>query len=230
MPLTPADARDAAASQRDASAEERDCRAVTRDRRARALDADGDPGFAARYLAAVDRDSAAGDRAEALADRKHGSYQRASSTVTHVPSTESPDESADAVVERRCQATAPGLGATTPYFSDEPDRPGGLTPTPTPTSPSGRMPSGTGDPTGGLAAVLARRHLVRQAQGMVMAARQVSAEDASRMLLEALDPDRQSLLDVAGALVAATPRRPLRTPYAVDGALGGGAAETRRTP
>ena len=226
VPLTPADARDAAASQRDASAEERDCRAVTRDRRARELDADGDPGFAARYLAAVDRDSAAGDRAEALADRKHGSYQRASATVTHVPSTESPDGSADAVVERRCQATAPGLGATTPYFSDEPDRPGGLTPTP----PSGRMPSGAGDPTGGLAAVLARRHLVRQAQGMVMAARQVSAEDASCMLLEALDPDGQSLLDVAGALVAATPRRPLRTPYAVDGALGGGAAETRRTP
>lgn len=194
-PLTPADARDAAASRRDAIAEERDCRAMTRDRDARAVDADHDHGFAARYLAAVDRDSAAGDRAASLADRKQASCERLSSTSPQVPSTEPADETA---VGQRGRAPATGHGATTPYFSDEPDRPGGLTPTP----PSSRLPAGgVGDPAARLATLLARRRLVRQAQGMVMEARHVTAEDASRLLLEALDTDGLRLLDVAGTLV-----------------------------
>lgn len=225
MPLTPAEARDAAASRRDAIAEERDCRAMARDRRARSLDADRDQGFAARYLSAVDRDSAAGDRAEALADRRHASDERRASTATQVPPTRPRDATDGAAGGRGRRATATGHGATAPYFSDEPDRPGGLTPTP----PSSRLPHGV-DPPARLAAMLARRHLVRVAQGMVMKARQVGAEEASRLLLEAMDLRGHRLLDVASALVEAEPGRPLSAPAEVGPPVGGRTAEPRRTP
>jgi hypothetical protein len=65
----PADLRDAVAARRDLDAEGRDLKASERDQQARRVRDDLDPGFAHRFLAACDRDEAAGDRALAFDDR-----------------------------------------------------------------------------------------------------------------------------------------------------------------
>jgi len=66
----PGRTRDVVASRRDRAAEDRDLEASLRDRQARGVSADRDPGFAARFLSARDRDDAAGDRAHAFEDRR----------------------------------------------------------------------------------------------------------------------------------------------------------------
>lgn len=75
--------RDLRAAGRDVTAEVRDERASTRDRSARAVTGDDDLGFAARFLAACDRDDAAGDRAAALADRRAAQTDRGRGATGH---------------------------------------------------------------------------------------------------------------------------------------------------
>lgn len=71
-----ASSRDVRAAARDAVAEGRDHRAADRDARVRALSGDDDRDFAARFLAACDRDDAAGDRAAAREDRRAAARDR----------------------------------------------------------------------------------------------------------------------------------------------------------
>ena len=68
--------RDVLARDRDAAAQARDERATARDIRVRGVAGDEDPDVAARFLAACDRDAAAGDRADALADRRAAQQDR----------------------------------------------------------------------------------------------------------------------------------------------------------
>jgi len=202
MSLSPADTRDAAASRRDAAAEARDYRAMVRDRRAREVCADNDPGFAARFLAAVDRDSAAGDRAEAFADRKCARFERLLTATTQVsPTLTGPRDTVGNAAAARSSptpVTATDSRATTPQFSD--GQAGSAQNAPTRTG-GGAHAGPEGEPSAELFSLMARRRVVRQAQGMVMAARHVSAEDAFRLLLEAVHPDGSTLLDIAAALV-----------------------------
>ncbi len=200
MSLSPADTRDAAASRRDAAAEARDYRAMVRDRRAREVCPDNDPGFAARFLAAVDRDSAAGDRAEAFADRKCARFERLLTATTQVsPTLTGPrDTVGNAAAARSSPTPATDHRATTPQFSDGQAESAQIAP---PRTGGGAHAGPEGEPSAELFSLMARRRLVRQAQGMVMAARQVSAEDAFRLLLEAVHPDGSTLLDIAAALV-----------------------------
>lgn len=71
-----AGSRDVRASGRDAAAQLRDERAAERDSRVRDITGDDDVDFSGRFLAACDRDDAAGDRADALADRRAAQRDR----------------------------------------------------------------------------------------------------------------------------------------------------------
>jgi hypothetical protein len=68
--------RDVSASSRDTAAQARDERATERDVRVRAVVQHGELDFSGRFLAACDRDSAAGDRADSLADRRAAQRDR----------------------------------------------------------------------------------------------------------------------------------------------------------
>lgn len=85
----PARRRDVEASRRDARAEERDERATERDVRMRALTGDEDVDWAGRFLAACDRDAAAGDRADALADRRAAQGDRERTAPARAPGLDS---------------------------------------------------------------------------------------------------------------------------------------------
>lgn len=75
--------RDVQAARRDAAAQVRDERARDRDERLRGVADDGDADFPTRFLAACERDDAAGDRAAARSDRRSAAEDRAASVAPY---------------------------------------------------------------------------------------------------------------------------------------------------